>query len=325
MGMPHRVERVLLVVNLGTPDDPTPASVRRYLAEFLADRRVVDIPPAVWKPILHGMVLPLRGPRSARLYAKVWTTDGSPLLGHTRRLAEGIAARLPGWTVIPAMTYGQPSLTDTLARIRTTDVDEVVVLPLYPHYSTTTTASVEDRVEEFSGDLPITFVTDYSDDSAWLAAVADTITAARSQDTERRHLLFSFHGLPQKVADGGDPYPSRCRDSAREIADRLGLGDDEWSMAYQSRFGPAPWLQPATTDELDRLTRVGIDEVDVVCPGFAVDCLETLEEIAIRLREQYEADGGALRYIPCLNDAPEHADVLADVVLRATVDHPSTA
>ncbi len=321
--MPQRLDRVLLVVNLGTPEAPTADAVRRYLAEFLGDRRVVDLPPVVWKPLLHGMILPLRGPKSAALYAKVWTDEGSPLLTHTVSLAAAIAERLPDWSVIPAMTYGQPSLAAALTELRACEPRQVVVLPLYPQYSTTTTASVQDQVDAFGEGLPTVTISDYSGDPAWQAAVAARIVAARSGDTSPRHLLFSFHGLPQKVVDKGDPYPTLCHDSAREIARLAGLPDDLWTVAFQSKFGPAPWLGPATTDTVERLADAGIDQLDVACPGFAVDCLETLEEIQIRLAEQFEARGGRLRYIPCLNDSPAHADALAGLAERtAGVDQP---
>lgn len=309
--------RVLLVVNLGTPKSPSSSAVRRYLAEFLGDRRVVDLPGVVWKPILYGMVLPFRGPKSAKLYEKVWTDDGSPLLTHTQRLAARIAENLPAWTVIPAMTYGDPSFRAALERLRQEPPEQVVVLPLYPQYSTTTTAPIEDLVTKFANGLPVTTITDYCDVAGWQQAVVDQITAERASDSTPRHLLFSFHGLPQKVADAGDPYPQRCEASARNIATRLGLSDDQWSMAYQSKFGPSPWLLPATTDEVEQLADRGVMNLDVVCPGFAVDCLETLEEIAIRLSEQYEARGGTLRYIPCLNDSATHAAVLAQLAAGA--------
>lgn len=318
--MPKTAESVLVVVNLGTPEAPTPDAVRRYLAEFLGDRRVVNMHPLVWKPILHGAILPARGPKSAALYQKVWREDGSPLMVHTLRLSERIAERLPGWTVIPAMTYGRPALRDVLARLREDPPRRVVVLPLFPQYSTTTTAPIADQVDAHAQGLPVSIVDDYSADDDWLDAVTEHIRAARSADTGRRHLLFSFHGVPQKVAAGGDPYPVRCEASARTIAARLGLADDQWSMAFQSKFGPAQWLSPATTSEVDRLAAEGIREVDVVCPGFAVDCLETLEEISIRLAEQYAESGGRLRYLPCLNESEAHADALAGVVLRIAAD-----
>jgi ferrochelatase len=304
-------ETALVAVNLGTPEAPTAPAVRRYLAEFLGDPRVVSIPPLLWKPLLYGLILPLRGPRSAANYAKVWMEGGSPLLVYTQRLAVALQERLPQWRVLPAMRYGTPALRATLRELRASGVRRLVVLPLYPQYSTTTTASVADVVAEETQGMDVTLVEDYSSDAGWVAAVADSIRAYRSDRGAGAHLLFSFHGLPQRVADAGDPYPQRCTDSAQAVAAALGLSPEQWSMAYQSRFGRERWLEPATVDALDRLAAAGVRQVDVICPGFAVDCLETLEEVALGLAEHFEAKGGHLRYIPCLNDAPAHADALA--------------
>jgi ferrochelatase len=193
----------------------------------------------------------------------------------------------------------------------------VVVLPLYPQYSTTTTAPIFDILDAHGGDLPITRVVDFHVDEAWVEAVAAKLRAVRGQGPADRHLLFSFHGLPQQVADDGDPYPVQCKAGARAIAGALGLGPDDWSMSYQSKFGPSKWLEPATTDIVEHLAARGISDLDVACPGFSVDCLETLEEIAIRLGEQVTELGGTLRYIECLNDDDSHAHALAGVVRRA--------
>ena len=310
-------DTALVAVNLGTPDAPTAAAVRRYLGEFLADPRVVSIPPLLWKPVLHGLILPLRGPRSAANYAKVWMEEGSPLLVHTRRLAEQLQQRLPQWRVLPAMRYGRPALRTTLRELRASGVQRLVVLPLYPQYSTTTTATVADLVAEETRGMDVTLIEDYSRDAGWVAAVADSIGHYRRQHGSGRHLLFSFHGLPQRVADAGDPYPQRCADSAAAVAAALGLEPGQWSLSYQSRFGRERWLEPSTVSELDRLAAAGVREVDVVCPGFAVDCLETLEEVALGLAEHFHGKGGRLAYIPCLNDAAAHADALAGLAWRA--------
>lgn len=306
-------DTALLAVNLGTPDAPTASAVRRYLAEFLGDTRVVSIPPLLWKPLLYGLILPLRGPRSAANYAKVWMEGGSPLLVHTRRLAEALQERLPQWRVLPAMRYGNPALRSILRELRASGVRRLVVLPLYPQYSTTTTASVADVVAEETQGMDVTLIEDYSVDPGWVAAVAASIERYRHQHGAGRHLLFSFHGLPQRVADAGDPYPQRCQDSAAAVAAALGLAPEQWSLSYQSRFGRERWLEPATVSALDRLAADGVREVDVVCPGFAVDCLETLEEVALGLAEHFHAKGGRLAYIPCLNDTPAHADALANL------------
>ena len=306
----------LLLVNLGTPDAPTPPAVRRYLAQFLHDYRVVQLTRWLWCPLLHFLILPLRGPKVARKYAAVWLPGGSPLAVHTRDLAAAVQQRLPGLQVMHAMRYGEPSLEGAFVALRQQRVGRVLVLPLYPQYSTTTTESVADIVKS-ARSMPTRMLPEYHDDPAWIAAVADSIRAYWQAHGPGEHLLLSFHGLPQRLVDGGDPYAAQCQASGQAIAAALGLRDDAWSLAYQSRFGSERWLQPATSDTLDALAARGVGSVDVVCPGFAVDCLETLEEIAMMLAERFAARGGALRYIPCLNASPAHADLLAARVQRA--------
>lgn len=304
----------LVVVNLGTPEAPTATAVRRYLAEFLSDRRVVSLPPLLWKPLLHGLILPLRGPRSAEKYAAVWLPEGSPLAVYTQRLAAALQTRLPEWRVVHAMRYGQPALKQRVAEWRRQAPGEVIVLPLYPQYSTTTTASIQDVLAPLPTGQAPRVIEDYSTDPGWVAAVADSIAAWRQQQGSGEHLLFSFHGLPQRVADAGDPYPQRCQASAEAIAAALGLPAEAWTLTYQSRFGKERWLEPATDTTLDAMAARGLRQVDVVCPGFAVDCLETLEEVAMQFAERFAEQGGQLRYIPCLNDSAAHADALAALV-----------
>ena len=315
MAMPAPDTAVLLV-NLGTPDAPTPAAVRRYLAEFLSDPRVVSLPPLLWQPLLRGVILPLRGVRVAEKYASVWLPGGSPLAVHTRALADAVQQRLPDCRVACAMRYGTPSLREVLGGLRRDGARRVLVLPLYPQYSTTTTASVADVVAQVA-DLDATLVEDYHRDPGWVAAVATSIRAHRQADGNGAHLLFSFHGLPQRLVDAGDPYQRQCEESARDIASALGLADDAWSLAYQSRFGRERWLGPSTADALDALAARGVRVVDVACPGFAVDCLETLEEVAMMLAARFGERGGTLRYVPCLNAGPAHADALAAIARRA--------
>ncbi len=306
----------LLLVNLGTPDAPTPRAVRRYLGQFLHDHRVVQLTRWLWCPLLHFLILPLRGPRVARKYAAIWLPGGSPLAVHTRDLAAAVQQRLPGLQVAHAMRYGEPSLEAAFMRLRQQRAGRVLVLPLYPQYSTTTTAAVADVVER-ARSMPTQLLPEYHDDPAWIAAIADSIRAHWAAHGRGGHLLFSFHGLPQRLVDAGDPYARQCEASALAIAAALRLRDDAWSLAYQSRFGRERWLQPSTSDTLDSLAARGVDSVDVACPGFAVDCLETLEEIAMQLAERHAARGGTLRYIPCLNASPAHADLLAARVRRA--------
>ncbi len=304
----------LLAVNLGTPDTPTAPAVRRYLAEFLSDPRVVSIPALLWKPLLYGLILPLRGGRSAQKYAQVWLPEGSPLAVHTRRLAEGIQRELPQWQVRDAMRYGSPALQPALDALAESGARRIVVLPLYPQYSTTTTASVEDQVQRWQERHPkvkVQLVRDYADDPQWVAAVAASIADYWQQHGRAEKLVFSFHGIPQRVADGGDPYPQRCQASAQAIADALGLTTDQWQLTYQSRFGRERWLQPYAEPTLWALAESGVRSIDVVCPGFATDCLETLEEVALGFTATVAERGARMRYIPCLNDSPAHARALA--------------
>ncbi|MGH8027674.1 MAG: ferrochelatase [Pseudoxanthomonas sp.] len=314
----HSPPRIALVVaNLGTPDAPTAKAVRRYLAEFLHDHRVVQLTRWIWCPLLHFLILPLRGPRAAKKYAAIWLPEGSPLAVHTQRLAAAMQSRLPVWRVLPAMRYGNPALKRVLQELRGEGFEKVVVLPLYPQYSTTTTASIEDVVAGESEALPVSLIKDYSTDARWVAAVADSIRDWRQSHGAGEHLLFSFHGLPQRIADNGDPYPQRCADSVQAIAAALELSPAEWTLTFQSRFGKERWLSPATDQALDEMAARGVRRVDVVCPGFAVDCLETLEEVAMQYAEAFAEKGGELRYIPCLNDSAAHADALVELAQRA--------
>ena len=307
----------LLIVNLGTPEAPTPRAVRRYLAEFLHDHRVVQLTRWLWCPLLHFIILPLRGPKAAAKYASIWMPEGSPLAVHTRRLAGAVQDRLPGWRVQDAMRYGEPSIGSRLQAWRAEGVQKVVVLPLYPQYSTTTTESVRDVVTREARGLDVRFIEDYPVDPGWVAAVVGSIRSWRAEHGAGEHLLFSYHGLPQRLARNGDPYPQRCEASTRPIVQALGRRHGEWTRTYQSRFGKERWLEPATDATLQAMAARGVRRVDVVCPGFAVDCLETLEEIAMQNAELFHAAGGeALRYIPCLNDAPAHADALAALARR---------
>ena len=307
----------LLLVNLGTPDAPTAPAVARFLDEFLSDRRVVSLPRWLWRPVLRWLVLPRRSPAVARKYAAIWLPGGSPLAVHTRALADAVQQRLPQVHVDVAMRYGAPSLPAALERARARG-GRVVVLPLYPQYSTTTTASVADVVDADGAGVQL--VDDYHDDPAWVAAVAGSIREHRAAHGAGEHLVLSFHGIPQRVVDAGDPYQRQCEASARAIAAALGLADGDWTLAYQSRFGGGRWLQPATQDVLDALAARGVRTVDVACPGFSADCLETLEEIGMMLAERFAersaGRSGSLRAIPCLNDAPAHADAIASLALR---------
>ncbi|HWS77003.1 MAG TPA: ferrochelatase [Thermomonas sp.] len=308
----HDDTPALLLVNLGTPAAPTAAAVRRYLAQFLHDHRVVQLTRWLWCPLLHFVILPLRSPKVARKYAQVWMPGGSPLAVHTAALADAVRAKLPGWRVEHAMRYGEPSVGTQLARLRDAGVRRVRVLPLYPQYSTTTTASVADAIEAHRSGLHVEMLGDYHRDAGWAAAVADSIRAHWAAQGRGERLLLSFHGIPQRLVDGGDPYAEHCEASTRAIAEALGIARDQILLTFQSRFGRERWLQPYTQATLEALARDGVRSVDVACPGFAVDCLETLEEIAVENAHAFRAAGGeALRYIPCLNAGDAHADALA--------------
>ena len=313
--MPMREDEArpaLVLVNLGTPDAPTPSAVRRYLAQFLHDHRVVQLTRWLWCPLLHFVILPLRSPKVARKYAQVWMPGGSPLAVHTAALAEAVAQRLPGWRVAHAMRYGQPSVRAVFDGLRAEGIREVRVLPLYPQYSTTTTASVADAVAAHAGGLHASLLHDYHRDPAWAAAVAASIRAHWDAEGRGERLLLSFHGIPRRLVDGGDPYADQCEASTRAIAEALGIPRAEILLTFQSRFGRERWLEPYTQPTLEALARDGVRRVDVACPGFAVDCLETLEEIAVENAVAFRGAGGeALRYIPCLNAGDAHADALA--------------
>ena len=337
-------DTALVLVNLGTPEAPTPGAIRRYLREFLSDRRVVDLPRWLWWPVLNLAILPLRSLRVAHKYASVWLPGGSPLAVYTRQLAQAVQRECPQWRVVHAMRYGEPAFAQALQQLRRDGVRRIVVLPLYPQYSTTTTASVRDVVEAAgfpirdigfveagkssmatSAREPVAhFIADYHLDAGWIAAVTESIRAHRAQHGNAAHLLFSFHGLPQRLADNGDPYPAHCEAGARAIAAALGLRDESWTLTYQSRFGREKWLEPATAGTLAALAERGIRSVDVVSPGFAVDCLETLEEVAQMLKDDFRARGGELRYIACLNDGAAHARVLAAIARDAVAGADAT-
>ena len=309
----------LLLVNLGTPTAPTAPAVRRYLAEFLHDHRVVQLTRWLWCPLLHFVILPLRSPKVALKYASVWLPGGSPLAVHTEALADAVRMRLPAWRVRHAMRYGEPSIGAALDALRAEGVYSVRVLPLYPQYSTTTTASVADAIARHGKGLQISMLQDYHRDAGWAAAIADSIRSHWALLGRGERLLLSFHGIPQRLVDGGDPYATQCEASTVAIAEALGIPRSEILLTFQSRFGKERWLQPYTQQTLEALAREGVGSVDVACPGFAVDCLETLEEIAVENAHAFRAAGGeSLRYIPCLNAGDAHAQALATLAQADT-------
>ena len=302
----------ILLCNLGTPEAPTAPALRRYLAEFLSDPRVVEIPRAVWWPILHGIILRTRPAKSAAKYRTIWSKEGSPLLLWTQKQA----LLLRGWLgqaglavpVLPAMRYGAPAIASQMEALVRTGVQRILVLPLYPQYSATTTASVIDGVNAWvarTRALPeLRFVTDYHDHPGYIEALAQSVRRHWQREGGRAEkLLVSFHGIPRRCADLGDPYPERCRRTAELLAQALQLTSEQYELTYQSRFGRAPWLQPYTEPTAIALAKGGVRSLDVICPGFTSDCLETLQEIDQEVREAFlHAGGSSFRYIPCLND-----------------------
>lgn len=313
----------VLLVNLGTPAAPTPAAVRRYLAQFLWDPRVVEVPRALWWLALHGVILRTRPRRSARAYASIWTPQGSPLMVHTLALGEALGAALAS---VPApmrvrvgMRYGEPSVASALRGLREDGVRRVLVLPLYPQYSATTTASVFDAVAAELGRwrvIPaLRFVDDYHRRPAYIAALAARVRAHWQAQGRADRLVLSFHGIPERYVRAGDPYLAQCRATADALVAELGLAPEQWLLSFQSRLGREPWLQPYTDATLRALPAQGVGSVDILCPGFAVDCLETLEETAILNRDVFLAAGGKrYAYIAALNDGPDHAALLAELV-----------
>ncbi len=316
----------VLLSNLGTPAAPTRRAVRRYLREFLSDPRVVEVPRPLWWLILNGIILQTRPARSARAYAKVWTEAGSPLLVHTLAQRDRLAATLAPRFDVPVhveagMRYGEPSIAQALERLESANCSRVVLLPLYPQYSATTTASTFDEFARLASGLrripSLHFIDSYHDNPAYIAALADSVRAHWKKNGQNR-LLMSFHGIPERYRLAGDPYPCLCHKTARLLANALELRDDQWAIAFQSRLGREEWLRPYTDELLSEWAAQKAGDIDVICPGFSADCLETLEEIGIQYKALYEQGGGGrLRYIPALNEDDAHIGCLAGLVERA--------
>jgi len=312
----------ILMVNLGTPDAPTASALRRYLRQFLSDPRVIEVPKPIWWFILNGIILPFRAPKSAKAYATVWTDDGSPLLIQNRRLADrlqkSLHKTLPRVDVMLAMSYGQPSIDQAIDRLRAENIQRLLVLPMYPQYSATTTASVFDAVTRSLQRLrwvpELRFINDYCNEPGWLDAICNSIKRHWKAHGMAEQLVFSFHGIPKRNLLAGDPYYCQCQASARQIVERLELPESRWTITFQSRLGKAEWLKPYTDKTLQTMARNGTKHVQVICPGFSIDCLETLEEIKEENREEFlHAGGERLDYIPCLNDSEDHVNVLASL------------
>jgi ferrochelatase len=322
----------VLLVNLGTPDAPTASAVRRYLAQFLSDKRVVEIPRFVWLPILHAIILRTRPAQSAKKYAMIWGSDGSPLLAHGLKQKTLLAGYLgqrvkdAGFAaervmVELAMRYGNPDLDEAIDRMRAAGCDRVLVVPLFPQYSASATASVFDAVNARAQRMRrvpgLRTIDSFHDDPGYIKALAQGINEYWMRNGRPNVLLMSFHGLPRRSLELGDPYHCQCHKTARLLATELGLGPKDYLLTFQSRFGRARWLEPYTRDTLLDLARKGIRRVDVACPGFVADCLETLEEIGIEGKQAFLGAGGAeFHAIPCLNEHPLWMAALTDLVYR---------
>nr|WP_204796827.1 ferrochelatase [Oceanisphaera litoralis] len=323
--MGNKVKTGVLLVNLGTPTAPTAKAVKTFLGQFLHDHRVVDVPRVIWCPVLHGVILPFRSPKVAKLYRSIWWEEGSPLMVVSRRQQAGLSAALQeagiDMPVALGMSYGEPSIGTAWQELKNAGVDRVIILPLYPQYSVSTTASVFDswaRLMRQERRLPaFRFIRDYHDHRGYIQALAASVRDHWEDKGRTDLLLLSYHGIPKRFEDEGDPYGHQCHRTSELVAAELGLERHEWRTTFQSRFGREPWLQPYTDETMKALPGEGIKKVSVICPAFSADCLETLEEIAEQNKEIFlEAGGEAYHYIPALNDNPAHIRMMMDLVCR---------
>lgn len=319
------MQTAIVLMNLGTPAAPTAAAIRKYLREFLSDRRVVEIPRALWYPILYGVILTLRPRRLAHAYGQIWSQYGdSPLRVISQRQVAGLQAKLATYSAQPplvrlAMTYGAPKLRDVIAELHAAGVEHTLVLPLYPQYSATTTGPIYDQVAALHTTqrniCSLNVVKQYWDHPSYIETLAQSVLAFWEQRGRAQRLLMSFHGIPKRNTELGDPYGEQCHATARQLAARLGLQPEQWQISFQSRLGRAEWLQPYTSATLQAWGAEKLSSVDVICPAFAADCLETLEEIAVENRHVFQAAGGGeFSYIPCLNDSDPHMEMLVDIL-----------
>jgi ferrochelatase len=316
----------ILLVNLGTPDAPEKDALRRYLKQFLSDPRVVEIPRMAWWPILNGIILNTRPARSAKKYASIWTPEGSPLRVNTERQAEGLAARLKSLIPSPlvvatAMRYGQPSIAQGVALLKSQHCDRILMLPLYPQYAASTTASsmdaLFDAVRTYRNVPGVRIVRHYHDHPAYIAALKTRVEEYWAENGRPEKLVMSFHGVPRYTLDKGDPYHCECHKTGRLLGEALGLQPQQYAVSFQSLFGRAEWIKPYTEPLVKTLASQGVGVVHVVCPGFPADCLETLEEIAMEVKTAFLTSGGReYHYIPALNDHPAWLDALAQIALE---------
>jgi ferrochelatase len=318
--MQNNKKQGVLLVNLGTPDAPTAPEVKRFLSQFLHDQRVVDMTRWLWCPILHGVILPIRSPKVAKLYESVWMEEGSPLMVYSKRQAEKLAKSID----IPVelgMTYGNPSLQSGMESLIEKGVEEVIVLPLYPQYSGTTTAAVSDGLTKAFKNIPVMpgykMLRDYHDHPTYIKALAESVRRSWAEKGRGDYLLCSYHGIPQRYADNGDIYPKHCEATTELLRLELGLNKEQIGMTYQSRFGREEWLQPYTDKTLEKLPEKGIKKLDIMTPAFSSDCLETLEEISEECRDVFLEQGGEVfNFIPCLNDDDLHIQMVVELIGR---------
>lgn len=305
----------ILLTNIGSPDQATPQGLRQYLKKFLSDPRVVEIPKLLWWPLLHGYILRTRPKKSAKLYQLIWTDEGSPLTVYSKNIAKKLAEKLQV-PVELGMHYGNPSIELALKNLQAKNIKKIIILPLYPQYSGTTTAATIDQVMKIFKcwrHIPeLCSIHSYADNSNYIDALCDSI-----QKHSIKHLLFSFHGVPKRCIDKGDPYAEQCHRTVSLVAEKLNLANNTYSISFQSRLGRAKWLTPYTDKTLKELPKRGVTDLHIICPGFAVDCLETLEEINIRGKEQFlQAGGKSFQYIPALNDSAPQLKTLADIIIK---------
>lgn len=311
----------VMLVNLGTPSAPTAKAVRAFLGQFLHDYRVVDLTRFLWCPILHGVILPFRSPKVAKLYQSIWWEEGSPLMVVSRRQQAALSQQLAEQDipVVLGMSYGEPSIESAWQELKAAGVEKVIILPLYPQYSVSTSASVFDswaRIMKKERQVPyFSFIRDYYNHPSYIKALADSVRQDWQQNGKTDLLLLSYHGIPKRFENQGDPYGHQCHKTSELLAAELGLEPHEWRTTFQSRFGREEWLQPYTDETMQALPKEGIKHISVICPAFSADCLETLEEISEENKEYFIAAGGeSYHYIPALNDNSAHIKMMLDLV-----------
>jgi ferrochelatase len=326
----------VIVAQLGTPNAPTPQALRPYLGQFLSDRRVVDYSPFLWQPILRGIILRTRPRRSAKLYQRVWIPEGSPLLVISRQQTEGLQTRLgDGCRVVLGMRYGSPSLTEALQTLEQAGIDRIIVLPMYPQYSSTTTASIYDGVfaaaagkrtlfyDQRKRFVPaLRFVPPFYTHPRYIEAMRQRVLDAVRQHGQPDRYLFTFHGIPTRYVETGDPYRQQCETTAHLLAESLGLQAQQWQVSFQSQFGPEKWLEPSTSEVLEGMAHNGVQRLLVFSPGFVADCLETLDELGNEGREEFVSGGGSaenFHLVPCLNDQALWLDAMAEIIQRESL------